>query len=178
MSFQQAGLLHASPPGQVVLPLQQPYDSAYLVLHCRPCSFTIRVGNRKEIVSTGRLKPCTDNTAGPGVPSRLGRLPSTVEAAKLTAHCHSDSPAMKRFSFSDRWCPRLPSDTRRSGVYSLEMILSHRAGGFLHIQRQFSSTEEVPAMPADTASQIRSLTLLPLTPEIRGNPCGGCLHPC
>jgi hypothetical protein len=83
----------------VVPPLQQPYDSAYLVRHCRPRSFTVRVGNRKEIVSTGSLKPCTDNTAGPGVPSCLGRLPSTGGAAKLAAHCHSNPPAMKRVSF-------------------------------------------------------------------------------
>ncbi len=50
--------------GGVVPPLHRPYA----VLRLGPCSFTIRVRSRDEVVSVSRLKACTEADAMPGSP--------------------------------------------------------------------------------------------------------------
>ena len=41
-----------------VPPLAPLYDGHYAVLDRTPQYFTIQMGDRREVVSTGRLKPC------------------------------------------------------------------------------------------------------------------------
>ncbi len=45
------------------------YEGPYAVLRCGPCSFTIRVGSRDEVVAVSRLKACTAADTMPGSPS-------------------------------------------------------------------------------------------------------------
>jgi hypothetical protein len=52
--------------GGIVPPLHHPYDSPYTFLQRGPCSFTIRVGLRDEIISVSRLKACMEADAMPG----------------------------------------------------------------------------------------------------------------
>jgi hypothetical protein len=63
--------------GGLVPPLQPPYDSPYVVLRRNPCSFTIRVSLRDEVVAVSRLKACTAADAMPGSPRRCGRTPGS-----------------------------------------------------------------------------------------------------
>jgi hypothetical protein len=78
--------------GGVVPPLQPLYNGSYAVLRHGPCSFTIRVGSRDEVVAVSHLKACTAADATPGSPRRRGRPPGS----------HPGGPAAtKRVSFSD-----------------------------------------------------------------------------
>jgi hypothetical protein len=56
--------------GNVVPPLQHPFDCSYAVVHRGPCSFTIRVGSRDEVISVSCLKACMDADTTPGSPQR------------------------------------------------------------------------------------------------------------
>ncbi len=78
--------------GGPVPPLQPLYDNPYAVLRRGPCSFTIRVGSRDEVVAVSRLKACTAADAMPGSPCRRGR-PLGSRPGGLAAS--------KRVSFSD-----------------------------------------------------------------------------
>ncbi len=78
--------------GRLVPPLQPLYDGPYAVLRHGPCSFTIRVGSRDEVVAISHLKACKAADATPGSPCRHGRPPGS----------HPGGPAAtKRVSFSD-----------------------------------------------------------------------------
>ena len=60
-----------------VLPLSPLYDGPYAVLRRSLHTFTILMGDREEVVSTSRLKPCRTPTWCPlshiGAASRLGQ---------------------------------------------------------------------------------------------------------
>ncbi len=78
--------------GGLVPPLQPLYDSPYVVLRRGPCSFTIRVRSRDEVVAFSRLKACTGADATPDSPRRRGR-PLGLRPGGLAA--------TKRVLFSD-----------------------------------------------------------------------------
>jgi hypothetical protein len=61
--------------GGAVPPLQPLYDGPYAVIRHGGRSFTLRVGQRDEIVAVSRLKACTTADAAPGSPRRRGRPP-------------------------------------------------------------------------------------------------------
>ncbi len=61
--------------GGLVPPLQPLYYGPYAVLPRGPCSFTIRVGSRDEVVAVSCLKACTAANATPGSLRRRGRPP-------------------------------------------------------------------------------------------------------
>jgi hypothetical protein len=63
--------------GSVIPPLQPLYDGPYAVLYCRPCSFTIRVGSRDEVIAVSRLNACMAADATPGRSHCSGRLPGS-----------------------------------------------------------------------------------------------------
>ncbi len=63
--------------GGLVPPLQPLYNGPYAFLCCGPCSFTIRVGSRDEVVAVSRLKACTAANTTPSSPHRRGRLPGS-----------------------------------------------------------------------------------------------------
>jgi hypothetical protein len=78
--------------GGVIPPLQPLYDGPYAVLRRGPCSFTIKVGSRDEVIAVSRLEACTAADATPGSLRRCGRPPGS----------HPGGPAAtKRVSFSD-----------------------------------------------------------------------------
>jgi hypothetical protein len=52
--------------GGLVPPLQPLYDGTYMVLRPGPCSFTIRVRSRVEVVAVSHLKACTAADASSG----------------------------------------------------------------------------------------------------------------
>jgi hypothetical protein len=93
--------------GSVIPPLQPLYDSPYIVLRRGPCSFTIRVGSRDEVIAISRLKACTAADATPGSSRHRGRPPGL----------HPGGPAAtKRVSFSDPLVsPPSPSAPPRDG---------------------------------------------------------------
>jgi hypothetical protein len=72
--------------GGVIPPLQPLYDGPYAVLHHDPCSFTIRVRSRDEVIAVSCLKACTEADAMPGnlrCPSRpLGSSPGGPATTK------------------------------------------------------------------------------------------------
>jgi hypothetical protein len=78
--------------GGLVPPLQPLYDGPYAVLRRSPCSFTIRVGSRDEVVTVSHLKACTAADATPGTPPRRGRPPGSRPGGLA---------ATKQVSFSD-----------------------------------------------------------------------------
>jgi hypothetical protein len=72
--------------GGVIPPLQPLCDGPYAVLHHDPCSFTIPVRSRDEVIAVSRLKACTEADAMPGnlrCPSRpLGSSPGGPATTK------------------------------------------------------------------------------------------------
>jgi hypothetical protein len=79
--------------GGVIPPLQLLYDGPYAVLPCGPCSFTIRVRSRDEVVAAvSHLKACTAADSTPGSPRCHSRLPGSRPGGPA---------ATKRVSFSD-----------------------------------------------------------------------------
>ncbi len=78
--------------GGVIPPLQPLYDGPYAVLCCGPCSFTIQIGSRGEIIAVSHLKACTVADAKPGSPHCQGRPAGPCPGVPATA---------KPVSFSD-----------------------------------------------------------------------------
>jgi hypothetical protein len=52
--------------GGTIPPLSPLYDGPFTFLHRGPCSFTIRVGFRDEIIAVSHLKACTTADIQPG----------------------------------------------------------------------------------------------------------------
>jgi hypothetical protein len=78
--------------GGIIPPCQPLYDGPYAVLRRVPCSFTIRIGSRDEVIAVSRLKACTAADAMPGSPHNRGRPPGS----------HPGGPtSTKRVSFAD-----------------------------------------------------------------------------
>ncbi len=95
--------------GGLVPPLQLLYDSPYAVLRRGPCSFTIRVWSRDEVVAVSRPKACTAADAMPGSPCRRGRpLGSRLGGLAATNRVSFSDPLVSSPSSS----PAPPQDGR------------------------------------------------------------------
>ncbi len=106
--------------GDLVPPLQLLYDGPYAVLGRGPCSFTIRVGLRDEVVAVSHLKACTAADATPGSLRHRSRPPDS----------HPGGPAAtKRVSFSYPLDLHLLFKRRHETVPEL---FSYPARRFLH----------------------------------------------
>ncbi len=51
--------------GDIIPPLQRPYDDPYSVLRCGPRSFTIWVRTRGKVISVSHLMPCKNADVKP-----------------------------------------------------------------------------------------------------------------
>ena len=70
-----------------VPPLSPLYDGPYVVLERHTNTFTIQMGDREEVVSTGRLKPCRTPHVDAAQPRRRGRPPGPVGQSGLPPRC-------------------------------------------------------------------------------------------
>ena len=70
-----------------VPPLSPLYDGPYVVLERHTNTFTIQMGDREEVVSTGRLKPCRTPHVDAALPRRHGRPPGPVGQSGLPPRC-------------------------------------------------------------------------------------------
>jgi hypothetical protein len=155
--------------GGQVPPLQPLYDSPYTVLCPAPCSFTIRVGSRDEVVPVSRLR-----LAWPRTP----RLAACVAAADCWACAQAVLPQPSGCRFQTRRFLRLLLHRRCHGTM-LEPF-SYPARRFLHTwdQRRLHSLHKHGTRPnsehcpkgwtSDLFSSQRK-------PELGGSPVEICL---
>ena len=115
-------------------PLQRPYDGPFAVIARGPRAFTIRVGDRDEIISVARLKPCTDADAAPSTPPRRGRPPkAAATGATPDAASRGGQTAPRAVTFSDPLAappsqrpPEAPPPTgQRNGFLPRGQVLVH-----------------------------------------------------
>jgi len=115
-------------------PLQRPYDGPFAVIARGPRAFTIRVGDRDEIISVARLKPCTDADAAPSTPPRRGRPPKAAATGPMPdAASRGGQPAPRAVTFSDPLAappsqrpPEAPPPTgQRNGFLPRGQVLVH-----------------------------------------------------
>jgi hypothetical protein len=104
-------------------PLQRPYDGPFAVIARGPRAFTIRVGDRDEVISVARLKPCTDAAAAPGSPPRRGRPPKAATTGTTPAASRGGQTAPRSITFSvappSQRPPEAPPPTGQRTVFPL-----------------------------------------------------------
>ncbi len=108
-------------------PLQPMYDGPYTFICCSLHHFTLRIGNKKDKVSTLGLKPCTNPTESPAQPRVRGRPPATVRFRDFP-------PPGAAVAHRVHFAPQQPAELRREPFY-----LASRQG-FLHAPPPFSTT--------------------------------------
>ncbi len=155
--------------GGVIPPLQPLYDGHYAVLHRGPCSFTILVESRDEVIAVSRLKACTAADATPGSPRRWGRPLGS----------HRGGPATtKQVLFSDMLVsspsPAPPRDEPGTVFLPGEEVLARPglAAPSQVPQMLYQSRQQAPPQRLDLWP-----ILLPAEARARGEPCGHLQHP-
>jgi hypothetical protein len=152
--------------GGVIPPLQPLYDSPYAILHCEPCSFTIRVGFRDEVIAVSHLKACTAADAMTGSLRPRGRLPDSHPGGLA---------ATKWVSFSD---PLVSSPSLRCRHQTVPEPFSYPARRFLHARdwrRHRRGT--CPVNGHRNKGWTSDLFSSRPRPELRGFPVDTCVHP-
>ncbi len=124
---------YCAPPwsGYSVAESSHPCSSPTLVLRHGLHSFTIRVGNQEEVVSTSLLKHTwmtrssrASHAAGADCAAAV-RRPSQPPTA-MAVHLPPSGSC-----FQTRWCPSLPSNPSRGQAYTWELFFIPPCG-FLH----------------------------------------------
>jgi hypothetical protein len=96
-----------------VPPLQPLCDGPYNIIHRSLRHFTLRFGEKEEMVSTLWLKPCTDPTAPPPLPRIQGCSPTVVRFRDFPP---PGAAAACRVHFA----PQLPAEPRREPFSPVE----------------------------------------------------------
>jgi hypothetical protein len=153
--------------GIVVPPLQPLYDGPYTVLRRGPCSFTIRVGSRDEVVAVSHLKACTAADATPGNPRRRGRPPGSRPGGLATT---------KWVSFSD---PLVSSPSPSLAL--VPKLFSYPARRFLHARdrrrlRRIHRRSIRPVSGHRPRGWTSDLFSSQPRPELGGSPVKSCLR--